>query len=514
MDRWKFARVIEGFSEPSSSIEEDSRGIFWFGHQVKGLYKIQLDESLSRTVSVEYFGKNKGFSAEHHVQMCNVQGEMIFTADDRIYRYDPLLDSVLHYALLNEKLSSFGAVKRISRLNGEGVWIVTEKAFVLAQVRAGRLEVVELHILPGLGKIMPDRNEHVIALDHRLFLLCLDGGYALYRKDGVSQYVPIERPEPVFLRTVFDGSSYLDPASSGLSKTIPFSKNHIRFEVSAPEYNRISRGYQYLLDGYDENWSAPGTLAQQEYQRLPSGTYTFRARLMDEFGNPGDACSYTFRIGRPWYASNPVLALYLALAIGMLMVANRWNKYKLSQKQRALRLQLEREKLTQMRQHREQHEKQLMVLRNEQLRAEVNNKVKQLAGSTLGAIRKNESIMKVKMELVRHRRELETASGPSFFRRLLKVIDENLGDQEDWSLFENNFDEAHENFIKRLRGKHPELSPNDLRFCAYLRMNLTSKEMASLLNVTVRGVEIRRYRLRKRLGLGHEQNLTAYMMDF
>jgi DNA-binding CsgD family transcriptional regulator len=153
-------------------------------------------------------------------------------------------------------------------------------------------------------------------------------------------------------------------------------------------------------------------------------------------------------------------------------------------------------------------------LRNEQLRAEVNNKVKQLATSTLGAIRKNESLMKVKMELIRHRQDLESASGHPFFRRLLKVIDDNLGDQEDWSLFENNFDEAHENFIKRLKEKHPELSPRDLRFCAYLRMNLSSKEIASLLNVTVRGVEIRRYRLRKRLGLDHQQNLTAYLMDF
>src|SRR3569832_2943589 len=87
------------------------------------------------------------------------------------------------------------------------------------------------------------------------------------------------------------------------------------------------------------------------------------------------------------------------------------------------------------------------------------------------------------------------------FRRIQKEIDEGMSDERDWNLFESSFNEAHENYFKKLKAQHPDLVPNDLKLCAYLRMNMNSKEMASLLNISLRGVEIRRYRLRKKLNL-------------
>jgi DNA-binding CsgD family transcriptional regulator len=66
--------------------------------------------------------------------------------------------------------------------------------------------------------------------------------------------------------------------------------------------------------------------------------------------------------------------------------------------------------------------------------------------------------------------------------------------------------------MKKLRNNYPELTPKDLRLCAYLRMNLSSKEIAPLLNISIRGVEISRYRLRKKLHLPRDANLTDFMM--
>ena len=84
--------------------------------------------------------------------------------------------------------------------------------------------------------------------------------------------------------------------------------------------------------------------------------------------------------------------------------------------------------------------------------------------------------------------------------------------EEDWHLFEQHFDQVHENFLKRIKEIHPGLTPKDLKICAYLRMNLSSKEIAPLLNISVRGVEISRYRLRKKLGLERDDNLIEYLM--
>ena len=83
---------------------------------------------------------------------------------------------------------------------------------------------------------------------------------------------------------------------------------------------------------------------------------------------------------------------------------------------------------------------------------------------------------------------------------------------DDWNSFAKNFDLIHNDFLKRMKQKHPNLTPKDLKLCAYLKMNLSTKELAPLLNISVRGVEISRYRLRKKLGIPNDYNLNDYMM--
>ena len=84
--------------------------------------------------------------------------------------------------------------------------------------------------------------------------------------------------------------------------------------------------------------------------------------------------------------------------------------------------------------------------------------------------------------------------------------------QDDWRVFDANFDRAHEQFMKTLKGNYRELTPSDLRLCAFLRMNLSSKEIAPLLGISVRGVENHRYRLRKKLNLDADGNLTDFII--
>jgi AraC family chitin signaling transcriptional activator len=80
-------------------------------------------------------------------------------------------------------------------------------------------------------------------------------------------------------------------------------------------------------------------------------------------------------------------------------------------------------------------------------------------------------------------------------------------------LFKEAFNNADKKFIKKVKSKHPDLTPNDLRLCAYLRLNLSSKEIAPLLNISHRSVEVKRYRLRKKMNLSHNLNLTNYILE-
>lgn len=94
------------------------------------------------------------------------------------------------------------------------------------------------------------------------------------------------------------------------------------------------------------------------------------------------------------------------------------------------------------------------------------------------------------------------------------LMEESLNDQADWLLFESHFNSAHQNFIDRLRQQYSDITTGDLRICCLLRMNLSTKEIASLLNVSIRAIELRRYRLRKRLSLDGDTNLIDFLMNY
>ena len=108
---------------------------------------------------------------------------------------------------------------------------------------------------------------------------------------------------------------------------------------------------------------------------------------------------------------------------------------------------------------------------------------------------------------------MESRFPDKYYLQLVKKIDENIASHDDWKTFETNFERAHEEFIKKLKAGHPKLTPHDLRLCAYLRMNLSSKEIAPLLGISVRGLENHRYRLRKKMGLDVDANLNEVMMN-
>jgi DNA-binding CsgD family transcriptional regulator len=121
--------------------------------------------------------------------------------------------------------------------------------------------------------------------------------------------------------------------------------------------------------------------------------------------------------------------------------------------------------------------------------------------------------------IVRLREELEKLeSSPNpeewrqAVRQLLGILNNDERLDEDWEQFAMHFDKVHADFLARLRDRYPQLTPRDHKLCAFLRMNLSSKEIAPLLYISVRGVEISRYRLRKKLDLDAEANLTDFLL--
>ena len=209
---------------------------------------------------------------------------------------------------------------------------------------------------------------------------------------------------------------------------------------------------------------------------------------------------------------NLVIALLLLL-IPLFFLGKKFYQQKLQKDQEVIRMKLQAEKAEFLRKEAEARERQIIKLQTEKLQAALAGKNRELANAAMSLVYKNELLQKLSEEILKIKDENGRPLPDDQLRKIQKVIEEGMNDVRDWHLFENSFNEAHENFFKKLKTNHPDLVPNDLKLCAYLHMNMSSKEMASLLNISLRGVEIRRYRLRKKLNTPHDKNLVEFLME-
>jgi len=161
----------------------------------------------------------------------------------------------------------------------------------------------------------------------------------------------------------------------------------------------------------------------------------------------------------------------------------------------------------------EKSEKDFIRLQNEKLEGEIEHKNAELASATMNLVQKKEFILKLKSELLQLQKTAKVGDDNPDLKKLLKVLSEEEKLNEEWEHFSQHFNSVYGDFLTILKNKFPSLKPHELRLCAYLRMNLSSKEIAPLMSISILGVEISRYRLRKKLALSTEVNLTQYLLD-
>lgn len=280
-----------------------------------------------------------------------------------------------------------------------------------------------------------------------------------------------------------------------------------------PFYRQSEIKFQYFLEGYSSEWSDWNSQAQKEFTNLGQGKYQFLVRANVNGKYVTVPSKFMFRILPPWYANRLALFGYFLLVVLLFLYAKHIYHLKLKRQRTYLQKKLRMEHNTLLEQEVVVNERRIDKLKNEQLQSALASKSRELANSAMNIVYKNELLQKINQEILNLKDQSGNKLSVDQLKKIQKVINEGMSDERDWNLFENSFNEAHENFFKKIKVTHPELAPNDLKLCAYLRMNMNSKEIASLLNITLRGVEIRRYRLRKKLNIEHDKNLTEFLME-
>ncbi|MCB0638615.1 MAG: hypothetical protein KDC54_18420, partial [Lewinella sp.] len=370
-----------------------------------------------------------------------------------------------------------------------------------------------------------DGFESIYALDDRHVLIATERGFTNYdphrgdHRDSLPFNVLIRRVMTLSPRDSLLFSDGLGPGSpdAGLI-ALRHNFNSLRFTYVAPFFEHLGQiQYRYRLEGYEDEWSDWSYRQEKDLTNLPPGDYLFQVEARNAYGQISEAAAFAFVIRPPWYASSVARGIYILLGIiGLIalfyLYSHRLNRERTAMAQEQAATIARKEAI--FREEQEKSEAEIIRLRNENLRADIQHKNAQLASSTMHLVQKSETLQGIKQELEKLLQGKVNSDEKRKIRQLVHTLEDDIRLDNMWEQFDTYFDQVHGNFLQNLREAYPNLTPKDQRLCAYLRMNLSTKEIAPLMNISVRGVEISRYRLRKKLDLDTSTNLTDFLMRF
>ncbi|WP_316827153.1 triple tyrosine motif-containing protein [Pedobacter miscanthi] len=512
----KFAAKIGGFDAPSRYVEQDNKGDIWVAHAYKGLYKLTLSPNYTSVTGTKYFDEKNGLPGNYNINIFNLENKIVFSSDAGFYTYDELSDKFTKYAALNKELGSFQSSNKIINAGGKKYWFINHGKTALVNFsEPGKVEIDsnQFSILDGR---MVQYYENISRISSSIYLISVDDGFVIYNPTAQLNLQKQKLPVILIRRVedITDKFSLISETGNSEDATeIENSRNNIRISYALPYYRQAKVKFQFYLEGYSKAWSDWTYATQKDFTNLSAGNYVFKVRAKIDDSTVSEETLYAFTILRPWYLNNWAILFYAVLFVVVLILGKKIYERKLQRDSQKIsdRLQAEQEEI--LKQEAETNEKQIIKLQTEKLQAELASKNRELANSAMTLVYKNELLQKLSDEITKLKDENGKKLSDDQTRKIQKVINDGMNDERDWHLFENSFNEAHESFFKKLKAQHPDLVPNDLKLCAYLRMNMSSKEMSSLLNISLRGVEIRRYRLRKKLEVPHDKNLTEFLME-
>ena len=528
--RWALSHRVDGLEESSAMFVEDSDGSWWYSHWQKGLFRLTFDADFSYVQTMTHYGKQQGLPEDYNNVPYLLDGSIVFSSGSGFFLFDREIDrmvpnSQLNVLFSNRKPSSI----RIHPLRKRGVLFVSEN-FIGMGYRNRQNEItIDSTSLSHLTKELIIGFESVRMLDDNTVILSSEYGFSVIDMERLEQGSERQNDHGVFIKSIHSTKPYkrllygerTAPTQEVTMPEIAARNNCISIEVALPEFRDTnSVEYSFMLDGYDSSWSNFSTVNSKEYTGLKGGKYTLRVKARNRLSGKESSTSLRFSVAPPYWAT-PIAFFVYALASAALLCAfimwlNRRSNRKLLDIQRQKEEELRNQQLYNE-QLAKEHEKEIILLQKQALEHNLRNKSDELASSTHNLIRKNEILMSVdnsigKVAATLHSGDVAKASIQ--LKRLQKEIRENIAHDSDWEKFANNFDTVYDDYLKRLGAAFPKLNLNDQRLCAYLRMDLQTKDIAPLMNISVRSVEMARYRLRRKMGLSRDVNLSDFLQKF
>ncbi|MFZ4862255.1 triple tyrosine motif-containing protein [Sphingobacterium sp. Mn56C] len=493
------------------------QGDIWASHPYRGIYRFRLSADKQHIVDIKLFTEQEGLPSALGNYITKIKGRIVVAAKNGMYEFDKSAARFVPSALLSPTLNA--AVYHYLKEDRQGnIWFVSNKHIGMIDFNhaAGGKEnsVVyfpELNgkVVAGFEHIYPYDAENIFigsntGLIHINFKKYLENIRAL--RVSLSSIRVFGKEDTTLFGGYFVKDAHIIDHQDATNKVVLDRHwNSLRFEFSSNLFEQQNNvEFSYQLSGFEDDWSKWSAFSTKEYTNLPAGNYVFRVKARNNLGNESQEVTYTFSIKPAWYETFWIYILYLCTALGAILLLVRYQRKKYTKEQRYLRYQHQLEI--------EHNEKKIVQLEKEKLANEVDFKNKELATTSMYLVQKNKLLVKIKERLSPLLKQGLTSEQTMEMKKVMRLLQEAENGESDWEQFAIHFDQIHSDFLGRLKDKHPSLSANDLKICAYLKMNLSSKEMAQLLNITIRAVEVSRYRLRKKLQVPSAVSLFDYLI--
>ncbi|PUZ27052.1 ligand-binding sensor domain-containing protein [Chitinophaga costaii] len=512
---------VDGLYESLHYLAPEDNTI-WASHPYRGVFKLDLAPDHQTIVQNRLFTQNDGLPATRNNYVYTLHGRMVVATEKGVYTYNP----ATHRFAPDKQYDAYFhnvPLQYVTQDSSGNIWFVSAAEVGVVDVhKPSNGKPFSIVYFPEMSGQMPNDNAFIYPYNREnIFIGSNAGMFHLNYNDYLAETQPVSALVSAVRATaagrdslVFGGYAVHEPAANledaRHGPGFPNKWNSFHFEYSSTQFNKHIQ-YSYQLQGFDNNWSGWSSKTEKDYTNLPYGAYTFRVRARNNLGNVSAPAAFPFVIRPAWYQTITAFIIYGCLLATLIYYLLNWQESRLTRQQQQRQEEQERQLYLQQLEL-DRNEKEIISLQKNQLAAQVDFKNKELATVTMLLVERRTLLSKIRDELNKLLKTLQPNISTEF-KALLRMLDNAEKGEDDWQQFAIHFDEVHSNFLSTLKKKYPVLSPTDLKLCAYLRINLSSKEIAQLLNISAKSVEVSRYRLRKKLELPTEVNLFDFLLQ-
>jgi DNA-binding CsgD family transcriptional regulator len=504
-------QYIPSISNSIINFEEDDANHLFLRYSWNELIRVRPDVDQNQENEKRYGPEN--FPEDYFIHKLN--DKIVLSSPSGFYAYDQNENFVPDTDLnrIFETTGKSGSFRNILQMKNT-IWALGENILAVQYNPSDSL-LICYHNIPLIANF-----ERLYPVCDSLVIIPNENGFALWNTSTLLKKP--DYPLQIMDIMIIKGANSQEE-NAFLSNLIEIPKiqyknNSLHIRYNLINYsNRSKTRFHTQLD--NEAWSDYSASDSKTLSDIPAGPHTFRVATQLDDGSIVED-SFSFIILSPWYQTIWAYSVYLILLF--LLIFGFWKFDDRRIKRKEHQMKLAQNKVMELKEEafkveNEKKEQEIIRLKNEQLEMDIQHKSQELANSAIMLGRKNEVLIEIKEDLSKIFEKANNAVELSTLKRMLlqanNKIDENIREDDSFHKFEENFDLVHNNFIRRLSSDYPALTMTERKMCAYIKMQLSSKEIAPLLNISTRGTETLRYRLRKKLGL-QGKSLTQFLTNY